>query len=231
MAKIVFSNFGQTILASPVGPSDTSITVRPGDGGKFPSPTGGDYFVIVITDDATKENHEVMHGTARSGDTITVVRGQEGTAAQNWLVGDIVQCANTAGTMSALYQQEMINTLLQTVIYPVGSVYISATSTTNPNTILGFGTWTAVAGRALVGYDVTQSEFDSLLEEGGSKTHTLTISEMPEHSHTFLGVTGGGDPGGGGFGGGSVNTGPAGSGDAHNNLQPYLVMAIWRRTA
>lgn len=230
MAKIVFSNFGQTILASPVGPSDTSITVRPGDGGKFPSPTGGDYFVIVITDDATKE-HEIMHGTARAGDTITVVRGQEGTSAQNWLVGDIVQCAPTAGTMAALYQQEMINTLLQSVIYPIGSLYFSATSTTNPNVILGFGTWVAVAGRVLVGYDASQTEFDALLKAGGAKTHTLTISEMPAHTHTYLSPPGVGRGVDGGTGSSISDTGSTGGGDPHNNLQPYLVMAIWRRTA
>lgn len=255
MAKIIFSNFGQTILASPVGPSDTSITVRPGDGGKFPSPTGGDYFVMVITDDATKENHEVMHGTARAGDTITVVRAQEGTSAQNWLVGDIAQCANTAGTMAALYQQEMINTLLQTVIYPVGSLYFSAISTTNPNTILGFGTWVAVAGRVLVGYDNSQTEFDALLKTGGDKTVALTEGQGPSHYHHIINNSVGtgfsDDPTADNYVMVTINggeswiyklkassvepsigrSGNSGDGDPHNNLQPFLVVAVWRRTA
>lgn len=68
--------------------------------------------------------------------------------------------------------------------WPVGSIFISAVST-NPATLLGFGTWSAfAAGRVLVGLDSGQTEFDTVEETGGSKTHTLTSSEMPSHTHT-----------------------------------------------
>lgn len=68
--------------------------------------------------------------------------------------------------------------------WPVGSVFISVVST-NPNTLLGYGTWTAFAtGRTLVGIDTGQTEFDTVEETGGAKTHTLTTSEMPSHTHT-----------------------------------------------
>jgi microcystin-dependent protein len=67
--------------------------------------------------------------------------------------------------------------------WPVGSVFISVVST-NPNTLLGYGTWTAFAtGRTLVGIDTGQTEFDTVEETGGAKTHTLTVSEMPSHTH------------------------------------------------
>jgi hypothetical protein len=52
-------------------------------------------------------------------------------------------------------------------LYPVGSIYINASSVTNPGTLLGFGTWVQYAkGRVLVGFDVNLPPFDSLDEEG-----------------------------------------------------------------
>ena len=66
--------------------------------------------------------------------------------------------------------------------YPVGSIYISVTNT-NPGTIFG-GTWVAFGeGKTLVGVDTTQEEFDTVEKAGGEKEHTLTIAEMPSHTH------------------------------------------------
>ena len=67
--------------------------------------------------------------------------------------------------------------------WPVGSVYISMSST-NPNTIFGFGTWVRIAnGRTLIGVDSADASFDAVRETGGAKTHTLTINQMPSHDH------------------------------------------------
>ena len=67
--------------------------------------------------------------------------------------------------------------------WPVGSVFTSLVAT-NPASLLGFGTWQAFgAGRVLVGIDAGQTEFDTVRETGGAKTHTLTTSEMPVHTH------------------------------------------------
>lgn len=78
------------------------------------------------------------------------------------------------------------------LMYPVGSVYINASVTTNPNTLLGFGTWAAIgAGRVLVGQDTADVDFDVLGETGGSKssvashTHTFTTgTESASHTHS-----------------------------------------------
>lgn len=97
-------------------------------------------------------------------------------------------------------------------------------------------------GRAAVGRDVAQVEFDALGETGGAKTHTLTTPEMPNHTHAqnahehlFGTETGAAISGSGkqyliNVGGGtSANAGATatnqhtGGGQAHNNLQPYLV--------
>jgi hypothetical protein len=119
-------------------------------------------------------------------------------------------------------------------VYPVGSVYTNYSVSTNPGTLLGVGTWVAIAGRVVVGLDGTQTEFDTAGETGGAKTHTLTTDEIPAHTHTYYkgGLTG--DVAGPGFNylqTSLQNTGSTGGGSAHNNLQPYVVCYVWRRTA
>lgn len=120
--------------------------------------------------------------------------------------------------------------------YPIGSIYMAVVST-NPATLLGFGTWAAFgAGRALVGLDGGDEDFDTAEETGGAKTHTLTTAEMPSHTHNF------GNCGSSAGGGNNPDlrdatdvttkeTASTGSGSAHNNLQPYIVVYMWKRTA
>lgn len=137
--------------------------------------------------------------------------------------------------------------------YPVGSIYMNASNSTNPATLLGFGTWVAFgAGRVLVGIDGNQSEFNSPGETGGAKTHTLSIGEMPSHDHVPNRNTYGthnlllrrNSNGAGSIGdldstvgepdltaGGVALPEAEGGGQAHNNLQPYIVVYMWRRTA
>ena len=126
-------------------------------------------------------------------------------------------------------------------VYPVGSIYINASVSTNPGTLLGFGTWAAFgAGRVPVGIDGGDSDFNSAEEEGGAKTHTLSIAEMPSHNHPRATSTSDDYGAGGlhGYIGGdqsstNVDTSMAlqGGGGAHNNLQPYIVVYMWKRTA
>ena len=132
-------------------------------------------------------------------------------------------------------------------VYPVGSIYINAAVATNPATLLGFGTWVAFgAGRVMVGIDASQTEFDTLGEESGSKTHQLTEAELPSHFHLSgygadatprHGTTGSlssvriDNDGNAFFSTSAAHTSSVGSGTAHNNLQPYIVVYMWRRTA
>jgi len=67
------------------------------------------------------------------------------------------------------------------LLYPVGSIYTNATVSTNPATLLGFGTWTAfAAGRVMVGFDAGNALFDTAEETGGSADATL-----PTHNHAI----------------------------------------------
>jgi hypothetical protein len=65
-------------------------------------------------------------------------------------------------------------------LYPVGSIYTNATNSTNPGTLLGFGTWTAfAAGRVAVGFNASNALFDTAEATGGS-ADAITVS----HTHT-----------------------------------------------
>jgi microcystin-dependent protein len=165
--------------------------------------------------------------------------------------------------------------------FPVGSVFIAVVST-NPATLLGYGTWSAfAAGRVLVGRDSGDSDFDTAEETGGEKTHTLTTAEMPSHTHvqdahnhtqdahthtqnahshvqslptsqTGSQASGTRDTSTTGSTADALSTASAtavnqnatatnqaatatnqnaGGGGAHNNLQPYVVVYMWKRTA
>lgn len=134
------------------------------------------------------------------------------------------------------------------VLHPVGSVYINANTATNPSTLLGFGTWAAFgAGKVIVGLDAADASFDTAGETGGSKdavvvSHTHSITD-PGHLHaggrtSFLnnGITGGGNDTTSTTGntssavtGITVNT--TGSSGTNANLQPYVVVYMWKRTA
>lgn len=159
-------------------------------------------------------------------------QGIQGIAGNDGAQGPQGPTGADGGTMS---MADVVNAL-----YPVGALYLS-TLATNPGTLLGVGTWAAFgAGRALVGLDTGDPDFDTVEETGGSKTHTLTVTEIPSHSHglqRFPTTTGGSS----GFTADTSMSGtPAavtlvtqasGGGGAHANIQPYIVVYFWKRTA
>jgi microcystin-dependent protein len=74
--------------------------------------------------------------------------------------------------------------MLAAHVYPVGSIYL-ATVSTNPNTLLGFGTWSAIQGRFLIGVDGTYTAGST----GGNANKTLATGELPSHTHSFSAST------------------------------------------
>jgi len=143
---------------------------------------------------------------------------------------------------------------LNAAAYPVGAIFTTTVAYADSAAVvaaIGGTTWVAFgAGKVLVGLDSGDTDFDTSEETGGAKTvsasttgsHTLTIAEMPAHTHshqppgaqagttygstspaavaetTYMSSTGGG--------GGHTHTVPA-----HSLVQPYIVVYFWKRTA
>jgi hypothetical protein len=116
--------------------------------------------------------------------------------------------------------------------FPIGYIFLSADSR-NPSELWAGTTWSAWgSGRVPVGFDSTQDEFNTVEKTGGEKVHTLSVNEMPSHSHSGGAVSSGQTaPGfaGATIGQGVTTIGYAGGGGAHNNLQPYIVCYMWKR--
>jgi len=95
MADRLFTNNATTLLAASITAGATSLSVTSGDGANFPSLSGGDTFTITVTSaDGTVQ--EIMEVTARSTDDMTVTRAQEGTSAEPFIAGAVVEIRLTA---------------------------------------------------------------------------------------------------------------------------------------
>lgn len=155
-------------------------------------------------------------------------------------LSDVPNKATARGNLELLTNPTYLDALWQLMqqrTYPVGEIFVTRQSG-NPSSILGFGTWERYGeGRVLVGYDEADASFNSVDKTGGSKTHVLTVAEMPPHNHTLK--LGAGNTTAAVFNGsnGNVTTDDTtsiqntGGGQAHNNLQPYITVFMWQRTA
>jgi hypothetical protein len=221
----------------------------------------------------TKATNFATKDTLPTGDSNKIVKGTEIDNEFNSISGAISSKADiasptftgtpsaptaTAGANTTQLATTAFVTAALSAIYPVGSIYVNAAVSTNPNTLLGFGTWTAFgAGKVLVGFDSADALFDTLEETGGSKdavlvshTHTATSTVSdPTHSHNTFGQFGGGgnpggslnaqNPGGRNEPTTSSSTGitvattnsTVGVSGTNANVQPYITVRMWKRTA
>ena len=171
--------------------SDSTVNIKTASGTPFSIPTLSEAYIYCdannvitgrfITDGA--QNTILNTQTPFNNVALTGIP----TAPTAAFGTNTTQVATTAFVQAALQ-----------ALYPVGSVYINGSSTTNPATLFGFGTWTAIgAGRVLVGQDTGDAAFDVLGETGGSKdaivvahTHTGTTATVSTaHTHTFSATT------------------------------------------
>lgn len=157
-----------------------------------------------------------------TGDTLpvgTVVEFEGDTVPSNW---------------TKVEENEAYKSLLN-LLCPIGKIEIFFDNQDHSNH-LGF-TWERTSiGRVPVGIDSNDNDFNAIGKTGGEKTHKLTIDEMPSHHHSL-----GGNHNTGNF----VETVPFGSSNTalnhnifadaeggdqpHNILQPYEVVAFWKR--
>jgi len=176
--------------------------------------------------------------------TLPIANGGTGTTSTTFAN----LTTNVTGTLPLANGGTGVTSLaaLGNLFYPVGSIY-TATVSTNPGTLFGFGTWSAFgAGRVLIGdgggfsAGATGGSADAVLV---SHTHTATVSD-PGHAHALSQVNGASTagplaaaPGAGAQVTGTVTTGitvgnsTEGVSATNANLQPYIVVYMWQRTA
>jgi hypothetical protein len=220
----------------------------------------------------TKSTNFSAKDTLPLNDPAKIIKGTEFDAEFNAIVTAVSSKADSAnpvftgspvaptaspGTNTTQLATTAFVTSATQALYPVGSIYINATDSTNPGTLLGFGTWSAFgAGRVPVGFDASDALFDTAEETGGSKdaivvshTHTAT-STVTDPGHIHTAVKGSNDNSAGTTfdtstdNVGSLNTNSAttgitvattvasaGSSGVNANLQPYITVYMWKRTA
>lgn len=144
-----------------------------------------------------------------------------------------------------------IENALQSLWPRVGDIEINI-SGINPTAKYPNTTWIQFGqGKTLVGVDTNDSNFNTVQKTGGESTHTLTTTEMPSHNHTQgshrHAVTGNFSDGSGSSNAYTYSSNrkattrytdyqtptinASGGGGAHNNLQPYITVYFWQRTA
>lgn len=150
-SNIKFSNNATSTIVSVISAVDTTIVLAAGTGAKFPSITGGQYFYATLSN-AENTVHEVVKVTARSTDTLTVVRAQDGTSAAVWPGNSRIElrlprkAINDLETQLSDYTDSAI-TALGTIGNMVGSNNLSEiTNAATARTNLGLGTLATQSG-------------------------------------------------------------------------------------
>lgn len=212
---------------------------------------GGEFSVdtsTIQTKLTAGNNVQINAGTISATDTTysNFIGSDGGSGGSAGLVPAPVASDNTKvlkgdGTWGTVNSASIDKLSLLNVFYPVGSYYETSDTNFNPNTSWG-GTWVEdSAGRVTVANDT--GTFSTVGDTGGEETHTLVTAEIPSHNHEIHINIQHGD--GQVVSGESLTSGlqqggrrrysdwtdTTGGGQAHNNLQPYVVVRRWHRTA
>ncbi len=156
MAKQLFTNNAATELLSAITDVATSIQVNTGKGGLFATPSGGDYQLATISNSTDKE---IVKITGRSGDVLTVVRGQEGTTAQAWPSLTSIEGRITKETLEGFFQTPNTNTASGTNgiaigansnVQGTGSIGIGDTAKTFANQEIAIGSTSQAQGASSI---------------------------------------------------------------------------------
>lgn len=170
---IKFTNNASSTLASSISASAVTITLASAGGSLFPALSGGDYFYATLVDSSS--NMEIVKVTARSGDVLTVVRGQDGTTGQPFIGGDKFELRPTA---AALTDIAFIG--YDHIADTVGAHAATAISNTPAGTISA----TTVQGA------IDDLATEKVAKSGDTMSGTLTVS-VSGANNAIVGTTGG----------------------------------------
>lgn len=181
---VAYSNNASTTLSATITNSTTSLSVASGAGALFPSTAGGDYFYITLTNGAG--DIEILKVTARSTDTFTVVRAQDGTSARGWSAGDKIELRLTKAMLDDLKGERAL------AGHTHSGITYSATSAAPSSPVAG-DRW----------LDIDTGIYYTYVNDGDSSAWVQLLSSGPQGPAGATGATGAaGDTG---------PTGPAGA--------------------
>lgn len=239
--------------------NDVTINAVAEAGGTIVNVNGVKQDIIDFTSDPQTQINSKFNSTnvvQSTGTSTTQVMSQKATTdalngkmdwsaiKQSTGTGENVVMSQKA-TTDALANKLNTSNLLNK-IYPVGSIYMSTVNKSPANWGLG-GIWTQILGKFLLSSDdflngngvITTKGSYHVGDTGGEETHTLTVDEMPSHTHssqTTVGwQTGGGNSVGrvtgnnGDYNGWPTTIYNTGGGLSHNNMPPYYTVYMWRR--
>ena len=203
------------------------------------------------TGDNIRVNYLLSGAGSGNADTVdnyhadTLVAGTTTAATEATTPADVDIISLIVGGVLKKLSFLNLKVAIGSYLNPVGTIREFNVST-NPATLLGFGTWAEYGkGMVTVAINATDTEFDTLGETGGAKTHLLTSAEsgVPAHTHPITSVKSNVVPldqaGVSGFNGNNGGTAATATGSnsaanassAHNNLQPYIVVYRWCRVS
>jgi len=170
--KFLFANNAVSTIASGILAVTTSISLNAGDGALYPAPGANQQFPVTLIDGTG--NKEIVYCTGRTGDTLTVLRAQEGTSALAFDAGDKIELRVTKGVLESMMQsydniEPGTNILFNQAAAPVGGVQDSSVNDRVLRIVSGAGAGTG-GSWTISGISVN--------------SHTLTESEIPAHSHS-----------------------------------------------
>ena len=187
MTCLAANNAYGTLTVS-VDVSSTTLTLSEGEGARFPSPVGDDFFVVTVF---TQENTmEIMYCTGRDGDVLSVTRAQEGTTAVSFPVGARVENRFTAGMYSWIV--DYVASIGASVGVPSGIICAwSGLATNIPSGWYlcdGTNNTPDLRNRFLIGATGSYSPGStggttSFSVSGTTGATTLTVDQMPSHTH------------------------------------------------
>jgi hypothetical protein len=255
-ARLATSSAGVSITGTTTssGTITSSANLVIADGGTIGSASDTDAMTIAAGGAVTFSQNPVFPDGGLPIDDLNIDGGTD--IGADLVDADLLIVDDGAGGTNRKTALSRLKTYVLESVYPVGSIFIS-TSSTSPATSLGFGSWSRFGeGRILVSQSSSDSDFDTAEETGGAKTHTISESQLPSHQHFTMNT-------GNGFGnnlennvnfagttnsrGGLGNndyimqainstanagkTSAVGSGSAVTHMNPYIVTYMWKRTS
>lgn len=190
---IKVSNNAYGILAASITDSATTLSLNSGEGARFPTLGGSDYFYLTLID--TSNNIEIVKVTARASDTMTIVRAQDGTTAKAYAVNSRAELRPVAALFDSKQDTLPVGTVGQVLVFD-GTKWVAGSAPGFPSgTRMSFQQTAAPTGWTK---DTNAAIDDSILRlvtgsvsSGGSVGYsaksigatTLSTAQIPSHTH------------------------------------------------